>query len=88
MGNQYDAYCQSFYDPKPDWSAIISCVKNIIVMAGDHDPYVPLRLSSFVADKLGVEPIIIPGGGHLNADAGFTEFPLLLDHLLKNFSSA
>lgn len=81
MGNEYDAYCQSFYDPKPDWPAIAAKVKSIVVMAGDNDPYVPLRLSGFVADKLSVKPIIIPGGGHLNADAGFTAFPLLLDKI-------
>jgi predicted alpha/beta hydrolase family esterase len=81
MGNEYDAYCQSFYDPKPDWSAITSCINNIVVMAGDNDPYVPPHLSRLFADQLGVEPIIIPGGAHLNADAGFTEFPQLLNEI-------
>lgn len=49
---------------------------------GDNDPYVPQEALRCVADSLGVQPIVIPNGGHLNTQAGFTKFPSLVE-LLK-----
>lgn len=56
--------------------------KNInksFVIYGDDDPYVPQQTLKELADSLGVKPIVIKKGGHLNTDAGYTEFPLLLE---------
>lgn len=51
------------------------------VIYGDNDPYVPQDTLKYVADSLGVQPVIIPDGGHLNSEAGFTEFPQLIEML-------
>jgi hypothetical protein len=55
---------------KLNWSA---------VLYGDDDPYVPQTVLRQVAEALGVQATVIPKGGHLNTEAGFTEFPLLLE---------
>jgi predicted alpha/beta hydrolase family esterase len=48
------------------------------VIYGDDDPYVPQATLKSLADDLKIMPEIIPNGGHLNTDAGFTAFPKLL----------
>jgi len=62
----------------------VACKKGalkITCFAGDNDPYVPLASSKDVANKVGAELIMIAKGGHLNADAGYVEFPQLLDRV-------
>ncbi len=51
-----------------------SNIKNAYVFYGDNDPYVPQAVLSNLAKGLGVDPIIIHKGGHLNTEAGFTVF--------------
>ncbi len=55
--------------PKLKWSA---------VFYGDNDPYVTQEALQNLTKSLEVIPVIIAGGGHLNTEAGFTEFPQLL----------
>jgi len=50
---------------------------------GDNDPYVTQEALHNLADALKVKPVIIPNGGHLNAAAGFNQFPQLLDAVLS-----
>lgn len=57
---------------KLQWSAVIY---------GDNDPYVSQSALKYVADQLGVLPVIVSHGGHLNTEAGFTEFPKLVEIL-------
>lgn len=66
-----------------DFSKVKEHVENSFVIFGDNDPYVPQNELQSVADQLGVVPKIIPNGGHLNADAGFTTFPYLLEIIEK-----
>jgi predicted alpha/beta hydrolase family esterase len=49
------------------------------VFFGDDDPYVTQAALQDLADELKVKPAIIAGGGHLNTEAGFTEFPPILE---------
>jgi len=66
-----------------DLTVIKTRVNHIEVIYGDDDPYVPQQTLQNLALGLKVKSIIIPHGGHLNARAGFTEFPLLLDLILN-----
>jgi len=34
-------------------------------------------------DQIGGELIVIPNGGHLNSESGYTEFPLLLNVITR-----
>jgi predicted alpha/beta hydrolase family esterase len=50
-----------------------------VVIYGDNDPYVSRDALADLAQQLGVTPVIIPGGGHLNSDSGYSQFPQLLE---------
>ena len=53
-------------------------IKESLVIYGDNDPYVAPGESLEYAELLGSEVLVIKGGGHLNAEAGYTEFEELL----------
>ncbi len=61
-----------------NWENIRAMGGDKFVLHGDNDPYVPVAEAEGLANKLGVKPILIKDGGHLNAEAGYTEFPELL----------
>lgn len=65
-----------------NWEKIRLNSKSFSVLHGDNDPYVPLEKATELAEQLAVESVIIPGGGHLNSDAGFVEFSSLLNTLV------
>lgn len=48
------------------------------VLFGDNDPYVPQETLQALANAIKVKPVIFSKGGHLNARAGYTQFPELL----------
>lgn len=77
----FDAINHTFYQKQFDWDTIRQNAGQVSVLHGDNDSYVPIREAHTLAQKLAVEPILIPGGGHLNAEAGFSEFPRLLELL-------
>ncbi len=58
------------------------------VFYGDNDPYVPQEKLELAAKSFNAKPQIVPNGGHLNAMAGFTEFPELLKTITDNFPIA
>jgi uncharacterized protein len=83
LGNlRFDALQASFIEPPFDWAAIRRSAGLLKSYSSDDDPFVPLPLGLEVASALGIEPVIINQGGHLNANSGYAEFPLLLNDLL------
>lgn len=48
----------------------------------DNDPYVPEKLSRQFSEQIEAETQIIPGGGHLNAEAGFKEFEQIFELIM------
>lgn len=64
-----------------DFEKVRSKLRWAAVVYGDDDPYVPQRVLRRVADSLGVEPVILPKGGHLNTEAGFNQLPQLIGML-------
>lgn len=75
----YDTLNASFVEGGFDWDAIRSHTPRVHVLHGDDDPYVPVAQARMVADGLGIAPVLISGGRHLNAEAGYVEFPQLLE---------
>lgn len=72
-----------FMREKPiDFDAVSQSLEHAVALYGDNDPYVPQESLELLATKLGVAPIIIQGGGHLNEAAGYQEFPQLLETML------
>jgi len=85
FAKDYGLELNSYYlkEKNIDFEKVHKNLKQAFVIYGDNDPYVPQEELEFLADKLGVEPEIIPAGGHLNAKAGYNEFLRLLEIIEK-----
>lgn len=85
LGNEtFDKINATFYKKDFDWKTIKNNAKNISVVHGENDPYVPISEAQYLAKKLGVKVKVIKNGKHLNKVAGFIEFPELLQMVLKS----
>ncbi len=89
-GGAYDAVNKSFVETSVDWDKITSHCNAFYLFWGNNDPYVSRQdFETFqkalqaAATKRGipVKVIIIPQGGHLNAEFGYREFQLLLEKI-------
>jgi len=79
----YDPINASFFDEPFDWKGIGERKgRTCRCWAGDDDPYVPLSRSQEIADHLHAPLEVVPGGGHLNGETGFTAFPQMRDAIL------
>ena len=54
---------------------------DIICLYSDNDPYVPYEKEKEFADLVSDRREVIKGGGHLNAETGYTKFTELLKYL-------
>ena len=80
----YDTINRSFFAAPFDWAAIRERKgRGARCWAGEDDPYVPLSRSQEVATCLGAPLEIVPGGGHLNGETGFTTFPRMREAILS-----
>ncbi|MCW7947143.1 hydrolase [Streptomyces hygroscopicus] len=55
--------------------------------AGDDDPYCPEGARTLFGDPLGIPAEIIPGGAHLDLDAGYGSWPAVLEWCLDGSAS-
>ncbi len=62
-----------------DFDKVRPNILHAVVFYSDDDPYLTQQCLKDLATELRVDPIVIPKGGHLNTDAGYTTFPELLD---------
>jgi uncharacterized protein len=81
---QIDPHIHGFLDASFDWGAIQNHCEHIEVFHSDNDEYVPLWHAEKIRDELQAKLYLIPGGGHLNEDAGYKEFLLLLERITVN----
>lgn len=66
-----------------DWEKSKQHSDEFVALFGDDDPYVPLSEAKIFEEKLGAKVIIEKGKGHLQAEHGVTEYPLIIDLLNK-----
>lgn len=78
---EYDALNATFIAGPFGWDRIRKNAAHIICLSGSDDPYVPIEQGKDIADSLGVNHLVIKGGGHLNAESGFTKFPRLFEEI-------
>ncbi|WP_176562865.1 RBBP9/YdeN family alpha/beta hydrolase [Paracoccus liaowanqingii] len=79
----YDDINASFFAKPFDWKGIGDRKGSVCCCwAGADDPYVPLLRSQELADYLGAPLEVVPDGGHLNGETGFTTFPQMRDAIL------
>lgn len=62
-----------YYDGPWDWKAIRSNQKNIALVYGDDDPYIPQSEFAYIAVHLGPDKLKIPGAGHFETRADMNE---------------
>lgn len=79
----FDELNKSFVTKNVDWTAVKQNCKTFYVMNSDNDPYVPIEQGAALAQHLETELITLPGAGHINAEAGYTEFDFLLEKIQK-----
>lgn len=80
----FKSLIQPFADGKVNWDKVKENCQDITCFVGDNDPYVSLDVAKrFVKLSGAKQLIIVPKGGHLNEEFGYTSFPLLLDTIRK-----
>lgn len=67
----------TFVEHSFDWPIIKERAGNAYVYHSENDPYVPVSMATEIANNLQANLHVIPNGGHLNTDSGFTEFDRL-----------
>lgn len=77
----FDKVNADFVTKPVNWKRVRAAAGIVRVYNGDNDPYVPLSKGREIAKGLGVDLTVIKGGGHINAAAGYTQFPELLQDL-------
>ncbi|MEK7145733.1 MAG: alpha/beta hydrolase [Patescibacteria group bacterium] len=69
---------KSFVNRPLDFDRIRSKADSFVVFHGDNDNLVPLEQAYKLEKALNAKLIVIPGGKHLNAGVGMSEFPQVL----------
>lgn len=87
MGNPFDPRMSTFEEPPHDWAVIRTLAKKFFVIHGENDPYITRAKSDALALHLQAPLTVIANGGHLNAAAGFLEFPQLRDMILQELKA-
>lgn len=65
-----------------NWNKIKRNARQFVAFHSDNDPYVVLENGKRLAEKLGITLHFIPNSGHFNTQAGYTEFPALLQEIM------
>lgn len=88
---KFDPIIETFVNSPFNWSEIRRKGGTIAQFHGSNDQYIPVDHAHDIARELGIKLNVIEGGAHLNMDAGYLEFPQVLDTVLKisaqNFST-
>lgn len=87
LGNPaFDKINETFVRKKFQWRKIRSNCKKFYVINSDNDPYVPIGLGKLLAENLGAKLMVLKNAGHINAEAGYTRFGLLLGLIKKELA--
>lgn len=94
----FDNLNKTFIDHPFNWEKIKKNCPRFAILSGDNDPYVAIKQPESVRDgvakklidegkrlasKLNVSFKLIKGGGHLNAETNYLEFPEVLTEINK-----
>lgn len=76
---QIELVNSSFYKTDFDFEKLKKQIPTSYVLYADNDPYIPQKSFKEFAQKLNSSTIKIKSGGHLNEEAGYKKFPLVLE---------
>ena len=69
----------AFFPPPLDVDTVRHGAGGTVLVGSDDDPYTPEGIALAYGRPLKMPTTIIVGGGHLNPDAGYGEWPAVLD---------
>jgi predicted alpha/beta hydrolase family esterase len=69
----------NFFPPPLDVDAVRRAADGTVLIAADNDPYTPEGIAAAYGGPLKIATTVIQAGGHLNVDAGYGEWPAMLD---------
>lgn len=73
----------NFFYKKIDFQKIKNRANKFIVIFGSDDPVVPPKQGREIAKNLGVESIVIDGGGHFCEDSGKEKYGELIEKIVS-----
>lgn len=79
--DQFDEINKSFVNKEFDWNKIKRDCEEFYIFHAINDPYIPLKKAEELALNLNAELTMLKWAGHFNEDAGYTEFPMLLERI-------
>jgi hypothetical protein len=68
-----------FFPPPLGVDAVRAGAGGTVLVAGDDDPYLPEGIAEAYGRPLKIATTVVPGGAHLNPDAGYGAWPAVLD---------
>lgn len=78
---EFDELNKTFVTKSFDWAKIKNNCNKFYVINSDNDPYVPIQKGKALAENLDTELITLKNAGHINEEAGYTEWTFLLDQI-------
>lgn len=78
---EFDKINKTITDREFDFNQINSNCGDFYLYHGSDDPNVPLNKAVDLARRCHTGVYVIPNGGHLNEDAGYTNFPKILEDI-------
>lgn len=70
---------RTFFPPPLDIDTVRRGADGTALVGGDADPYLPEGIAAAYGLPLKIATTVVEGGGHLNTDAGYGEWPAVLD---------
>lgn len=77
--NDYDSVNRGMY--LDNLAELKQYCDEVICIYSDNDPHVSFDLEKAFANTIATKQEVIKGGGHLNSESGYREFPKLLDFI-------
>ena len=69
----------AFFPPPLDVDALRHAADGTVLVGGEGDPYTPEGIAAAYGLPLKIATTVIPGGAHLNVEAGYGPWPAVLD---------
>lgn len=73
-----DPLLKSFVPPPLDSCGVRRAASQTRMVVGEGDPWCSLNAAKLMAELLRVDIDVLPGAGHINADAGYGPWPAVL----------
>lgn len=83
---KFDEINKSFVNHDFDWQKIKELCEKFIMFHSLNDPYIPVREAEKMALKLNADLTVLKNAEHFNEDAGYFDFPMLLEKMERELN--